>query len=366
MTATTASSEKMNPQTDNQPNRLAVLDGWRGISILCILATHMLPLGPKILQFNSASGLFGMSLFFTLSGFLITLNLYKRQNTINFFIRRFSRILPLAYLYLVVAFLIQAEPFEHFLANLLFSQNYLHYAATPKTSHFWSLCVEIHFYIGIGLLMCITRFRGFKLLPLILVCLVANRIYLGVPYNIKTHLRVDEIISGACLALIFADQFGEWLKKIIRTIPWYIWLGLLCLASHEATKPFMYFRGIFASCLIGHTLLTSSEKEWSLLESKPLKYLAEISYALYVWHPITMYGWLGEGETKIIKYLKRPLCFVLSFGAAHLSTHYYEMPITRFGRNLTKKLDSWRNNKPLPLSGNLVIEPQPCQQPDNN
>ena len=61
-------------------NRLFVLDGWRAISILLVLATHLLPLGPKRLQLNVTSGTMGMSLFFTLSGFLITQQLHARRN----------------------------------------------------------------------------------------------------------------------------------------------------------------------------------------------------------------------------------------------------------------------------------------------
>jgi peptidoglycan/LPS O-acetylase OafA/YrhL len=48
-------------------SRLAILDGWRAVSILLVLAAHMLPLGPKRLIINVMVGSIGMSLFFTLS-----------------------------------------------------------------------------------------------------------------------------------------------------------------------------------------------------------------------------------------------------------------------------------------------------------
>ncbi|MGB1648440.1 MAG: acyltransferase family protein [Cycloclasticus sp.] len=50
-------------------NYFHVLDGWRGLSILFVLATHLLPMGPKVLRLNETSGPIGMALFFTLSGF---------------------------------------------------------------------------------------------------------------------------------------------------------------------------------------------------------------------------------------------------------------------------------------------------------
>jgi peptidoglycan/LPS O-acetylase OafA/YrhL len=78
--------------------RLKALDGWRGISILCVLAAHLLPLGPKSWQLNSAIGPLGMALFFTLSGFLITRFLLMHDNVLDFLTRRFFRIVPLAWL----------------------------------------------------------------------------------------------------------------------------------------------------------------------------------------------------------------------------------------------------------------------------
>ena len=44
-------------------DRLTVLDGLRAISIVLVLATHMLPLGPKSLRLNETAGAMGMSLF---------------------------------------------------------------------------------------------------------------------------------------------------------------------------------------------------------------------------------------------------------------------------------------------------------------
>ena len=44
-------------------NRLAVLDGWRALSILAVLAGHLLPLNALIPHSNEAAGLFGMAVF---------------------------------------------------------------------------------------------------------------------------------------------------------------------------------------------------------------------------------------------------------------------------------------------------------------
>ena len=84
------------------------LDGVRGVSILLVLATHLLPLGPKALQLNAMTGLMGMSLFFCLSGFLITRFLWDNPDVQVFLVRRLARILPLLALYAVLVLALAA------------------------------------------------------------------------------------------------------------------------------------------------------------------------------------------------------------------------------------------------------------------
>ena len=78
------------------------LDGFRGLSILAVLAAHMLPLGPEVWRGNSTAGYMGMSVFFALSGFLISRFLWNSQDVGKFFVRRCARILPLVLLVSIV------------------------------------------------------------------------------------------------------------------------------------------------------------------------------------------------------------------------------------------------------------------------
>ena len=70
----------------NTENYFHVLDGWRGLSILFVLATHLLPLGPKEWKLNQTFGPIGMVLFFILSGFLITNFLIHRPKLYDFIV----------------------------------------------------------------------------------------------------------------------------------------------------------------------------------------------------------------------------------------------------------------------------------------
>ena len=149
--------------------RFISLDGWRGISILLVLATHLLPLGPKILQINAMTAAMGMALFFSLSGFLMTTFLLHHTSITDFLIRRFFRIIPLAWLYIAITLFISNSTSEVWVAHLLFYANWPPMRLLDITAHFWSLCVEIQFYVGIALLVSILSKRGLLLIPLICI-----------------------------------------------------------------------------------------------------------------------------------------------------------------------------------------------------
>jgi len=327
-----------NPKVSGGENRLFVLDGWRAISILLVLATHLLPLGPKRLQLNLTTGPMGMSLFFTLSGFLITQQLHARRNVAGFFVRRLFRIVPLAWAYTVVVMLLLRTGPRTWIAHLLFVINYDQHAITEITSHFWSLCVEVHFYCFIGLLMAVTRFRGFRALPLAWLIMFIVRLVWAPLGTIETHFRVDEILSGACLALVYLGYFGPRPQSFILRLPFSVLLIVLVVTCHPATGTLNAFRGMVASLLVGHTLFTRNTTRFEWLGHRFLRYVAETSYALYVIHPLTRYGWLGSGPT-LVKYSKRILTFSLTFGLAHLSTFRFERPCTAFGKRLASRIE---------------------------
>ena len=319
----------------------AVLDGWRAISILLVMATHMLPLGPKWMQLNSTAGPAGMSLFFTLSGFLITMTLLRDDRIVPFFIKRLCRIVPLAVVGGSLILLIQAAPFEAYPPIWFYYYNYTHGVdGVRHISHFWSLAVEMHFYLFVGILVGMLGRRGLLLLPVLAVAITAWRVFDGVFININTHRRVDEILAGATLALAYGGSLGAWSGRVAAVLgkaP-VILCGVVFLAScHPATGPLQYLRPYLGALVVGTTLYQSG---WytPLLESRPMRYIAEISYALYVIHPASMYGWLGSGDT-VERYLKRPICFAITFGLAHFSTFYFERPLTDLGRAWARRLE---------------------------
>jgi len=317
-------------------NYFHVLDGWRGLSILFVLATHLLPLGPKVWRLNETAGPIGMALFFTLSGFLITNFLIRRPNLYDFIIRRFFRIIPLAWLYLLIALPILGASLEQAPAHFFFYANWPPMDFIAGSSHFWSLCVEMQFYVGIALLFFILKERGLYLAVFLCLFFTAFRINEGVHIAINTYFRIDEILVGVIVAMAYNNKLGVWLPHLFEKINPYYMMILLLISCHPDSGFMNYFRPYFAATLVASTLYNPPPKLAGFLNLRILVYLASVSYALYVIHPLLAHTWLGSGEL-IEKYSKRPLLFVVLFFLAHISTFYYEKYWISLAKKITNK-----------------------------
>jgi peptidoglycan/LPS O-acetylase OafA/YrhL len=316
-----------------------VLDGWRGISILCVLAGHMLPLGPKLLQFNLMIATTGMSLFFILSGFLIVSMLVRNDNVVSFLIRRVCRIVPLAWAFLIVVLFFNGANLEAWTANLLFYANLPPFYLDYVNGHFWSLCVEMQFYAAIALAVALAGRRGLVLVPIACVVVTAARIVYGETFSIVTWFRVDDILAGGCLALSFVSpRFAKTAASLPAFTP-FLLVPLLLASCHPALGTLNYARPYFAALLIGSTILRSNDALQRALCGRSLSYIAQVSFALYVIHPLTDSGWMGNGDV-IVRYTKRIGSFFLSFLFAHISTFYYEKYWIGLGHRLATRIET--------------------------
>lgn len=317
--------------------RLYALDGWRGVSILLVLATHLLPIGPKSWDLNVATGLMGMALFFTLSGFLITDFLLKHTSLVDFAIRRLFRILPLAWLYLVVVLSIHHVTVDTWFAHLFFYANFPPKPLIHVTDHMWSLCVELQFYVGIFLLVLLFKKRGLMFIPVLCIGFTLLRIANGMHYSVITYYRIDEILVGGILALIYHGKLGKWPGELLKRTNTWVVLILLIVSCHEASGFMNYLRPYFAATLIGATIFNQQSRMATALDNRALFYIASISFALYIIHPLLASSWLGSGN-KLVEYSKRPLLFAVLFITAHISTFYYEHKWIDFGKRLSRRI----------------------------
>ncbi len=329
LTGAAPSGTQAGKSVGGQAGYVLCLDGVRAASILFVLASHTLPLGPKAWEMNEVAGRVGMALFFCLSGYLITSMLYRKPQVGPFLAKRVMRIVPALALYLAVLFALFGLPLQSLLLNLAFVSNYaVAGLGGGPVGHLWSLCVEMHFYLAISLAVLLLGRRAVWLVFPGALVVTGFKIDAGSISNINTHLRVDEILVGGWLALISVHH-GERLRR---------WLAAPALAGGLVALLFVlllvpgpdhggaivYRRSYIAMALIGAIMHCNLRPLLMVLESRPAQHIARISYALYIWHMLMVSGWMNEGSTLERYGVKRPISWALTWGAAYISTTYWE------------------------------------------
>jgi peptidoglycan/LPS O-acetylase OafA/YrhL len=278
----------------------------------------------------------GMALFFCLSGFLIVQFLAGGMPVREFLARRLARIIPLSWGALLILFLWHKYELTTIVRNFLFVANLPPVVMPLGGEHLWSLGVEMQFYVCVALICLLLGRRGLYLVPVLALSVTAARIVSGERISIVTWHRIDEILAGGIIALTYAGWFGSAALERLKKLPvWPFAIGLV-ICSHPDTGPLQYLRPYMAALLVGSSIGNAPELLRRVLVSRPMAYVAEVSYALYVIHGMLSATWLGAGD-KLVKYLKRPFLFAATFLLAHLSTRYYEQPITRKVRQLTSE-----------------------------
>jgi peptidoglycan/LPS O-acetylase OafA/YrhL len=326
--------------------RIPVLDGWRATSILLVIGAHLLPLGPKVLQINDTAGAMGMALFFTLSGFLIVQFLAGGAPLGLFVMKRLARIIPLSWAAMLILLLWDSYDATTVARNFLFIANLPPVTLLQGGEHLWSLCVEMQFYMTVSAICLLLGRRGLYLVPVLALSVTAARVIAGEYISIVTYHRVDEILAGGTVALAYSGWLGDRIENGLRHLPVWPFALALLVCSHPDAGPLQYLRPYAAASLVGASLTGAPAFLERILVSRPMAYVAEVSYALYVIHGMLSHSWLGSGEGWD-KYIKRPLLFGVTFALAHLSTRYFEQPITRRVRDFGKRRQAARESRSL-------------------
>ncbi len=299
---------------------IASLDGLRAVAVATVLLAHVLE---QTKVPNVVPGSFGVTVFFFLSGFLITTLMrleHEQTGTVAigaFYLRRAVRILPPFYLVLGLATLATArgwlsntlEP-RAVLAQALHLTNYWVVwhgwweGLAPGTFIFWSLAVEEHFYLLFPWLFLLVRrlegrrtqaraLLGLALGVLAWRCVLVfafaatkNRIYPA------TDTRFDSILFGCVLALwgnpaLDASRLTPTVWRT-RLLPLAM-VGLLVSFAVRAPWFLETFRYTLQGvCLVPIYVVAVREPGWGVMRAlnwRWVQWVGRISYPLYLVHP---------------------------------------------------------------------------------
>jgi peptidoglycan/LPS O-acetylase OafA/YrhL len=322
--------------------RIPTLDGWRGIAILLVLISHggtaMRHIGLCKFAHAESIGQQGVAIFFVLSGFLITSKLLQekqRNGTINlrsFYVSRFFRLMPTAWVYLATLVLITLLSGERLsILNLpsclFFYRNFLQYSAT--TAHFWSLSIEEQFYIIWPVLLFLLGVHRARWLVLAGAgCIAAIRfthraalIALPIQATFSTQYRADALLLG-CAAALFMPTLKRHLAR------WMVLPLLSCLCWFMCHN--YYLIPLYESATVALLLTATSAFPDTLvskmLSSKMLRLLGAISYSLYLWQQLALLA-----SNKLSLAIVSLILPAISLGSYHL----IERPFIRIGQRFS-------------------------------
>jgi peptidoglycan/LPS O-acetylase OafA/YrhL len=297
------------------------LDGLRTIAVMLVIVFHWFPVDKGLNLISN--GPLGVTLFFVLSGFLITRILLQNRQLQAvysfsdiyrvFMMRRVLRIFPLYYLVLLFVWLapgmafipeIQTDFYDHPLHYLLYSSNFL----IDKTGNwsnvlsiFWTLAVEEQFYLFWPIVIIKTPTRHLR--RVIIATILAGIATRGVLFFVDRNSGVlmptclDSFGLGALWAytLINDDKPGRFIKIISLSAPIAGLLFLFFCYDHDNTLFKVLFFRLSMSILSLYLVANASYKQGfgsyfgTFLESAVATYLGRISYGLYIFHIMVPY-----------------------------------------------------------------------------
>lgn len=357
--------------------QFAWFDCLRCAAIFLVLLAHVsvfhgIVAGPFVpvaafFEFFQTNGWIGVDLFFVLSGFLVSGLLFDehdRTGTLDigrFYIRRGFKIIPPFYVLVLATVFYDAclrgrVNLTHLVHDLLFLQSY-RAGAWP---HAWTLALEVHFYLLLGLLLVFlarrSGGRGAWLSPLprilvgtLIVCFFARWIHSALRHGHfnyhseiePSHLHLDVLAAGVLLRFLF--RYHARVLDAMRHSPLaWIGLGLVLVAPSQflwTPHPALVTALIPVGNYLGFGLIVFQAAQlpfpagaWRWVVG-PFDYLGKHSYSIYLWH-LPVKEWLIDPLIKDHGFIYLGCYFAGSLAVGIFFSEILEMPVLRLRNRL--------------------------------
>jgi len=348
------------------PSHIPSLDGMRAASFFLVFASHA---GLK----DVVPGGFGVTVFFFLSGFLITTLMSAEADKTghvsftNFYVRRVLRILPPFYIVLVGATALTAGGFlRGVLQPIAVASQILHFSnywiakhggsgVAPGTGVYWSLAVEEHFYLLFPtLFLALSRMRltgrqkafafwGMCALVLAWRCVLVFLLHAdGERLSLCSDTRIDSIAFGCALAVwhnpVLAEKGDRPESLFWSRVSLLAGVGLL-LVTFVVRGP--VFRETLRYTLQGIALTpvfiaAVRHPQWLVfrpLNWRPMRFIGAISYSLYLVHHTTLEAF--EQHSRLAAVPRALAALLVSLAIAWTMHVLVERPCAQLRRRLS-------------------------------
>jgi peptidoglycan/LPS O-acetylase OafA/YrhL len=372
------------------------LDGLRAIAILLVLVFH---LDERYLP----GGFIGVDIFFTISGFIISRNLYNESDynyssILNFYHKRIARLLPAVMVTVLVSlfaasFIYNSITVSGFakaglysivsFANMYFLGNAGYFDDASQTNiflHTWSLSVEEQFYLIWPFLMLIL-WRFLKKSPSMLIWIFVISLTCSWFISIKSPTaafylmpsRIFQFSLGAFIAWFHTHHrknspFDLSLKPILGNTIFIVGILMIGAASVAANgESYNFFMATVLPVLGASAVLVSinSKLSKSTLGLKIMRVVGKRAYAIYLvhWPTIVMAGVFFGGFKPIhINIGLVVFCFLV----AELLHQIVEKPLRLRGSIENKRMDKLRTGTVfIGIAISLVVAANYWASPSN-
>jgi peptidoglycan/LPS O-acetylase OafA/YrhL len=297
------------------------LDGLRAVAVILVMANHA-----NLPGFAPWMGQAGVSIFFVISGYLITgLLLHRHDGLAAFWQRRALRLVPaLAVLLLIVTPIALSRGDEkalfHAVAGALYIGNWVRVSGDHlgALGNLWSLAVEEQFYLVWPLVLLFLRPRVRWLLLVVVAVTVFRFTQAPTAAIYGTFGRIDALLLGAVLAI-----------SGLRLPRWAAPAGLALIVGFyllRPDQPAVATLGLAVASVAGVLLVGGLADRPALgLERRAPRTVGRISYGLYLWNTpmIILFGPVGGS--------------ILTVVAAVASYHVVERPFLRLKDRLAPR-----------------------------
>jgi len=349
------------PEKDTSTSKVLLqhlpeLNSLRAFAVVMTLLAHFCPIDIPYMWY-------GVPIFFTMSGFLITtillINLNNHKNRLiiikNFVIRRVLRLFPIYYLFLLFFWLAKKylalylwKPeftfyFFTYTPNLLIAKMGANYLGCFE--HLWSLGVEEQFYLFWPWLLLFSPSRFRITIIAAIICIPFISIFINY-HNVETGVFPFHTLGmGAILACLYVKQGAaiHWLKEKRHWLFGITFLQLIIVLFFlKSVSTLWYIYREISLSLCTFSIVLVSIYGWKgiigyISRNKHVQYIGTISYGIYLFHMPVPYVYRNVAKKLFPSVHLGPwvflmVCFAITIALAALSYKFIETPFLKLKR----------------------------------
>ena len=325
------------------------LETLRGLAALAVAFYHFPSQSLLFIQ----EGHIAVYLFFSLSGFVITLNYFKKIDNVKSLIffqkKRFFRLYPIHFFVLILVLLIQCLKFilielglqsggpafgggaggdswytlRDFILHIFLLQAVLDYGYFLSwNGAAWTISVEFYTYFVFGILTLISFRKSYIFISLLILYKIYNTnifdfiyFYLNIKFHPMFHGCLSFFFTGSLMFFIY--------KKIKFRLNDFVFFAFLFIFFYLFFKNYIETETFFSFLILLVALLKNNSISYKILNYQYLVYLGTVSYSFYMIHQVVLYIFI-----QILKLLGLGYSFSENITGATTGSVFYDTVIT--------------------------------------